>query len=75
MITDRITDKISIVICEGRYLSSDVEKTDYGAGKSLVLNLTKLTDQARKIDELSLMRPYIDSAEWEPESKNHIPAP
>ncbi len=63
MITERITKKISIVICEGGKYSSDIEKTVSAIRKSFVLDLIELADEVRKIEKFLLMTNHIDLSE------------
>ena len=62
MITERITDKISIVICEGRKYSADIEKTESVFGKSFLFEIIEMADKERKIDRFLFMTNHIDMA-------------
>jgi len=60
VITERITEKISIVICEGCKYSADIEKTESVFGKSFLLEITEMVDKERKIDRFLFMTNHID---------------
>lgn len=64
MITERITEKISIVICEGCKYSADIEKTESVFRKSFLLEIIEMADKERKIDRFIFMTNNVDLAKF-----------
>ncbi|MEA4926207.1 MAG: hypothetical protein VB084_12965 [Syntrophomonadaceae bacterium] len=63
MTTARITEKISMVICEGGKHTSLIEETVSSVRKSVVLDLIELAGEVREIDEIILLTNHCDLAE------------
>lgn|GEM_PF-68631 len=63
MAAERITEQITMVICEGGKYSSDIEKTVSAVRKSVVLDLIELAGEVREIDEIILMTNQPDLAD------------
>ena len=64
MITERITEKISIVICEGCKYSANIEKTESVFGKSFLHEIIEMADKERKINRFLFMTNKVDLAEF-----------
>lgn len=62
MTTEKIIERVSMVICEGGKHSSPIEKTVSAVRKSVVLDLIELAGEVREIDEIFLMTNHIDLA-------------
>jgi len=62
LITDRIIEKVSMVICEGGKHSSIIEETVSSVRKSVVLDLIELAGEVREIDEVILLTNHSDLA-------------
>lgn len=63
VISSRIKEKVSMIICEGGKQSTDIEKTVSLVRKSVVLDLIELSTEVREIEEIILMTNYLDLAE------------